>query len=65
MPSLGPTELIVILFIVIVLFGVGKVGDIGGALGKSVREFRKSVQDDDPAAKRPPVQGEGEPSQKA
>ena len=37
----------------------------GGALGKSVREFRKSVQDDDPAAKRPPVQGEGEPSQKA
>jgi sec-independent protein translocase protein TatA len=64
MPSLGPTELIVILFIVIVLFGVGKVGDIGGALGKSVREFRKSVQDDDSTAKRPPVQGEGGTSQK-
>jgi sec-independent protein translocase protein TatA len=64
MPSLGPTELIVILFIVIVLFGVGKVGDIGGALGKSVREFRKSVQDDDSTAKRPPVQGEGGTSPK-
>lgn len=47
MPSLGPTELIIILVIVMLIFGVGKLSDIGGALGKSVREFRKSTIEDD------------------
>ena len=46
MPSLGPMELIIILVIVMLIFGVGKLSDIGGALGKSVREFRKSTIDD-------------------
>ena len=40
MPTLGPTELIVILVIVLVLFGVGRIGRIGGELGKAIREFR-------------------------
>ena len=47
MPSLGPMELIIILVIVMLIFGVGKLSDIGGALGKSVREFRKSTIEDD------------------
>ena len=46
MPSLGPMELIIILVIVMLIFGVGKLSDIGGALGKSVREFRKSTIDE-------------------
>ena len=46
MPSLGPMELIIILVIVMLIFGVGKLSDIGGALGKSVREFRKSTLDE-------------------
>lgn len=45
--GIGPTELIIILVIVMLIFGVGKLGDIGSALGKSVREFRKSTIDDD------------------
>ena len=40
-------ELIIILVIVMLIFGVGKLSDIGGALGKSVREFRKSTIEDD------------------
>ena len=44
--GLGPTELIIVLVIVMLLFGVGKLSDIGGALGKSIREFRKSTMDD-------------------
>lgn len=44
--SLGPTELILILAIAILIFGVGKVSEVGGALGKSVREFRKAVTDE-------------------
>ena len=38
---LGPTELIIILVIVIIIFGVGRLGEIGGALGKGIREFRR------------------------
>lgn len=48
MPSLGPTELVVILVLAIVLFGAGKIGDIGGALGKSIREFRHAANEDEP-----------------
>jgi sec-independent protein translocase protein TatA len=43
----GATELIIILVIVIAIFGVGRLAGIGGALGSSVRDFRKSVRDDD------------------
>jgi sec-independent protein translocase protein TatA len=41
--SLGPTELIIILVIVILLFGVGRVGKIGGELGTAVANFRKGM----------------------
>jgi sec-independent protein translocase protein TatA len=43
MLGLGPTELILILVIVIVLFGVGRVGKIGGELGTAIREFRAGI----------------------
>ena len=39
---LGPMELIIILVIVMVIFGVGRLPEIGGAMGKAIREFRKS-----------------------
>jgi sec-independent protein translocase protein TatA len=51
MPTLGPTELIVILVIVLVLFGVGRIGRIGGELGKAIREFRRGLSGDDDATK--------------
>ena len=44
MPNLGPTELIIILLIVIAIFGAGKIASIGGALGRGVRDFRKEVK---------------------
>ncbi|MBX7213155.1 MAG: twin-arginine translocase TatA/TatE family subunit [Thermoflexales bacterium] len=50
MPTLGPTEIIVILLIVVLLFGAGRIGRIGGELGKSIREFRKGMQGDDDKA---------------
>ena len=45
---LGTTELIIILFIVVVLFGVGRVSRIGGELGTAIREFRRGLQEDSP-----------------
>ena len=46
MPTLGPTELIIILVIVIILFGVGRIGKIAGELGSGVRAFRDAVKED-------------------
>ena len=43
--NFGPTELIIILVIVILLFGVGRVGRIGGELGSAVANFRKGMED--------------------
>ncbi|HEY8477074.1 MAG TPA: twin-arginine translocase TatA/TatE family subunit [Chloroflexota bacterium] len=52
MPHLGPVELIIILLILVVVFGAGKLADLGGALGRSIREFKKASQDEDvPQAK--------------
>lgn len=47
--SLGPTELIIILVIVLVLFGVGRLSKIGSELGSGIREFRKGLGGDEGA----------------
>ena len=38
--SIGPPELIIVLVIVLIIFGVGRLPEIGGAMGKAIREFR-------------------------
>ena len=44
---IGPFEGMIILLVVVLIFGVGKMADVGGALGKSVREFRKAAKETD------------------
>jgi sec-independent protein translocase protein TatA len=46
LPHFGPVELILILVIVTMLFGVGKLPEVFGAVGKGVREFRKNSAND-------------------
>jgi len=43
--GLGSTELMIILVLVLIIFGAGKLPEIGGALGKGLRSFKKSVED--------------------
>ena len=43
--ELGPTELIIILVIVLLLFGPGRIANLGGELGKAIHEFRRGVGD--------------------
>lgn len=43
---LGVPELIIIAFIVVLVFGVGRLPEVGSALGKGIREFRKSSKDE-------------------
>jgi sec-independent protein translocase protein TatA len=49
MSTLGAPELILILVIVLLLFGVGRIGKIGGELGKGIKSFREGLKGDDPA----------------
>ena len=42
--GLGATELIIILVLVLIIFGAGKLPEIGGALGKGIRSFRKAQE---------------------
>ncbi len=43
--NIGPGELIVVLIIALIVVGPGKLPDVGSALGKSIREFRKAATD--------------------
>ncbi len=43
--GLGPTELIIVLVVVLLLFGAKRLPEIAQGLGKGIKEFRKSVKD--------------------
>ena len=61
MPSLGPLELIIILVIIIIIFGVGKLPQIGGALGRGIHEFREAThqeEETEPEEASPPEEEE-------
>ncbi|OGO12996.1 MAG: preprotein translocase subunit TatA [Chloroflexi bacterium RBG_16_47_49] len=48
MPSwLGAPELIIVLIIVVLIFGVGRIANIGGELGKGISAFRKGIKTDE------------------
>jgi sec-independent protein translocase protein TatA len=60
--DIGAPELLIILLIVILLFGVGRIGRVAGELGSGIRAFREGLRgpDDDtpPAAPEGPVKAE-------
>ena len=60
MPNFGPTELIIILIIAVLLFGVGRLGRLGGELGRGIREFRRGLQDGDEDAEEEQASDESE-----
>ena len=45
--GLGTTELIIILVLVMIIFGAGKLHQVGGALGKGLRNFKDGVKEGD------------------
>ncbi|QIN80710.1 twin-arginine translocase TatA/TatE family subunit [Rubrobacter marinus] len=54
MPNLGPTELLIILTIVLLLFGTRRVPDLARSLGTGVRELHKGLQEDHGGQKERP-----------
>ncbi|HEU4573321.1 MAG TPA: twin-arginine translocase TatA/TatE family subunit [Candidatus Limnocylindrales bacterium] len=60
--NIGPVELIIVLVIALLVLGPGKLPEVGSALGKSIREFRKAASDvqdatrlDNPTGQSTPV----------
>jgi len=45
--GIGVLELVIILVMVMIIFGVGRLPEIGGAVGKAIREFRSEQSDDE------------------
>jgi sec-independent protein translocase protein TatA len=51
--SLGPTELLLILLIVIIIFGARKLPDLGKSLGDGIKNFKKSMHSDEDDKDKP------------
>lgn len=51
MPNLGLPELLLILAIVVILFGAGKLPQLGKGLGEGIRNFKQSMKDGDQSPK--------------
>jgi sec-independent protein translocase protein TatA len=67
--GIGMTELLIIMVIVLVIFGAGKLPEIGSGMGKAIGNFRKSVRDTNeiditPAQEEKKVEGQEEKEEK-
>ncbi len=59
--GIGVPELLIILVIVVLIFGVGRLPQLGDALGKGIRNFRQSLRgEDDPSKEAPSERPAGE-----
>ncbi len=45
--GIGMPELIIILVIILIIFGAGKLPEIGGGMGKAISSFKRGVRDED------------------
>ena len=57
---LGTMEILLIVVLALVLFGGNKLAGVGKALGQSIKEFKKEVKADAPAADAQPVEKKDE-----
>jgi sec-independent protein translocase protein TatA len=54
MDIFAPSHLLILLVIVLIIFGPSKLGDVGGAMGKAIRDFKKAMNEPDaPSATTP------------
>lgn len=65
MGSIGPGELLIIALIALLLFGAGRIADIGKGLGQGIKNFKEGLKEGDDEPKRlteknPPPEGKKE-----
>jgi sec-independent protein translocase protein TatA len=50
MDLFAPTHLLLLLLVILIVFGPSKLGDVGGALGKGIRDFKRAINEPDSIA---------------
>ena len=66
LPTLGPMELVIMLVIVLVIFGGGKLAGVGKSLGTAITEFKGAVTEAKEGAEAPSeAKGESEKEENA
>jgi len=61
MPHIGAPELILVLVVILIVFGVGKLPQVGGAVGKGLRAFRKGQSGEDDEVEEEPQPNKAAP----
>ncbi len=62
MPTIGPLELVLVLLVILIFFGVGRLPEVGSALGEAIREFRRGTRELEPPSKEESGSEKDEPS---
>src|SRR5436305_7491065 len=57
MPNIGPLEIIIVLFIVLVIFGPKRLPELGRSMGRGMREFKDSITGKDDDDRKPEITG--------
>ncbi len=53
MDIFAPSHLLILLLIILIIFGPSTLGDVGGALGKAIRDFKRAMNEPDTAGTQP------------
>ena len=62
MDLFAPSHLLILLLIILVIFGPSKLGDVGGAMGRAIRDFKRAMNDPEaPQATQPKPLATAEP----
>ncbi len=64
MMGIGFPELMIILVIIMIIFGAGKLPEIGSAFGNSIRNFKKSMKDAEESTEELPEEADAEKAEK-
>ena len=55
MDLFAPSHLLILLLIILVIFGPSKLGDVGGALGRAIKDFKRAMNDEPPSTPSKPA----------
>jgi sec-independent protein translocase protein TatA len=59
MDLFAPTHLLVLLLVILIIFGPSRLGDVGGALGKGIRDFKRAINEPETIAAAPAKASDG------
>ncbi len=65
MDIFAPSHLLILLLIILIMFGPSKLGDVGGALGKAIKDFKRAMNEPDTQVQQAQKSAEPKPPTEA